>query len=309
MTAKDNTAAHPLMKILVQADQTYRQIPPKMRMEIEQISQSLTAFGPRKLKRRGLGTEFFEARDFRPGIDEPRKINARLSARAGRSIVVEKEAEIRHHYYLWRDASPSMDFASSKSLYTKKEASEVMLLAFAKHLARNEEAVGVLDGKGIYHGGRASEALAHQMMDVTILTADVPLLKRNLPRHSSVIMFSDFLVERENVIKGLEQFKGRNIKGYLVMVLDPQEIDFKFRGHTEFKGLEGEGKIAFKKAESLKDDYQKKIREHIEFVKTVCEAAGFKFILQRTDRPLHKGLLEIYGLTERSAQNSPVPEL
>jgi uncharacterized protein (DUF58 family) len=285
------------VRLLSGVDDTYRRLPLNMRLQVEKISQGLTEFGPRKLQRRGAGTEFFESRDFRPDVDEPRKINARLSGRAGKPVVVEKEAEIRQHFYLWRDPSPSMEFNSAAANYTKREAAEIMLLAFAKHLARNEELIGILDRRGTYRGGKASDSLTNHLLDVNIVTGnEMPSPARRLPQNSTAVLFSDFLMDHDTLLKGLSELNGTGLKGYLVMTLDPQEIDFKYKGHVEFDGLEGEGKERFKKAESMKAAYQEKMREHIDGIEKICKAKGFKLILQRTDEPLHNALLSIYGL-------------
>jgi len=303
-TPKGATKLDTLYNLLAGVDQTYSKLPMNLRLEIEKISQGLAEFGPRKLRRRGVGTEFFESRDFRPDTDEPRKINARLSARAGRSIVVEKEAEIRQHFYLWRDATASMNWSADKGRYTKKQAAEIMLLAFAKHLSKNEELIGILDGKGTYRGGKASESLAEQMIDVTIVTGNMPQIGRKLPQNSTAVMFSDFLMDRDDIIKGLSQMTGLALRGFLVMVLDPQELDFTFKGHIEFEGMEGEGKEKFEKAEAMKDAYLEKMGTHIDWLESVCKAKGFTLILQRTDKPLHDGLMSIYGLAPNDPASS-----
>jgi uncharacterized protein (DUF58 family) len=295
--------------LLAGVDETYRKIPMNMRLEIEKISQGLSEFGPRKLHRRGAGTEFFESRDFRPDVDEARRINARLSARAGRPIVIEKEAEIRQHFYLWRDSTKSMDYTSGKARYNKKQSAEIMLLAFAKHLARNEELIGILDGRGVYRGGKASEQLAHQMMNVTIMGGDMPVVARKLPQHSTVVLFGDFLMNPDDLAKRLGNLNGLGLTGYMVMVLDPQEIDFKFKGHMEFDGMEGEGKKAFKKTETMQALYQEKMLAHIDSLQKLCVAKSFKFILQRTDEPLHGGLMAIYGLSPKVPARAPSPQI
>ncbi|MGZ9097670.1 MAG: DUF58 domain-containing protein [Micavibrio sp.] len=295
--------------LLAGVDETYRKIPMNMRLEIEKISQGLSEFGPRKLHRRGAGTEFFESRDFRPDVDEAKRINARLSARAGRPVVIEKEAEIRQHFYLWRDSTKSMDYTSGKARYNKKQSAEIMLLAFAKHLARNEELIGILDGRGVYRGGKASEQLAHQMMNVTIMGGDMPVVARKLPQHSTVVLFGDFLMNPDELAKRLGNLNGLGLTGYMVMVLDPQEIDFKFKGHMEFDGMEGEGKKAFKKTETMQAVYQEKMLAHIDALQKLCVAKGFKFILQRTDEPLHGGLMAIYGLSPKVPARAPSPQM
>jgi uncharacterized protein (DUF58 family) len=283
--------------LLAGVDKTYSKLPTNLQLEIEKVSLGLTEFGPRKLGKFGPGTEFYEARDFRPEVDEPRKIHARLSARAGRPIVVEKEAEIRQHFYLWRDASGSMNYNSRNGdLFSKKQSSEIMLLALAKHLSKNEELIGVLDGEGVYRGSNSTEWLAPQLVDVTVMTGEMPLATRKLPKNSTVVLFSDFMFDTNDFVKGLEQLSGDNLRGFVVMVLDPQELEFEFRGHTKFKGLEGEASETFKRAEALQAEYIRKIHEHINKVERICSAKGFDFILQRTDKPLHEAIMSMYGL-------------
>lgn len=309
--AKDSGKLTRLYNILAGVDKTYHALPLTMRLAIQKISQGLSEFGPRRLHRAGPGTEFYEAREYQEGVDEVRSISARLSARADKLIVVDREAEIRQHIYLWRDGTPSMDYSSKPgALFTKREAAEVMLLSFAKHLARNEEMVGILDREGTYRGGNASDILAQKLYDVQIIAStEMPVIARKLPRNSTAVLFSDFFMDRETLIKGLSHITGTGLKGYLVMVLDPQEIDFTFKGHTQFEGLEGEGSRKFTKAEAIQAAYQEKMREHIADVKSICEAKGFKFIIQRTDEPLSQGLLSIYGLKPKSPPGAPAPSL
>jgi uncharacterized protein (DUF58 family) len=295
--------------LLAGADKTYAKLPTNLRLEIEKVSLGLTEFGPRKLGKFGPGTEFYETRDFRPEMDEPRKIHARLSARAGKPMVVEKEAEIRQHFYLWRDASGSMNYNSRDDLFSKKQSSEIMLLALAKHLSKNEELIGVLDGEGVYRGSNSTEWLVPQLVDVTVITGDMPLASRKLPQNSTVVLFSDFMFDTETLIKGLEHLSGDNLRGFMVMVLDPQELEFEFRGHTKFKGLEGEASETFKRAESLRAEYIKKIHEHIDKVERICTAKGFDFVLQRTDKPLHEAIMSMYGLRPREKRSGTKLEL
>lgn len=306
---KKETKLDGLFNLLAKADETYGKLPPRLRLEVEKISRGLSEFGPRKLHRRGPGAEFFESRDFRPDTDEPRKINARLSARAGKPVVIEREAEIRQHFYLWRDSSPSMDFRSGRKFYTKKQAAEIMLLAFAKHLAKNEELIGILDRKGAHRGGKAPESLAGHLADVTIVTGNLPALARPLPRHSTVVLFSDFLVDPDELVKNLGTLNGVDLGGFLVMVLDPEELEFTYKGHVEFEGMENEGLQKFKKTEALKAAYQMEMKNHIDAIEKICAAKGFRFILQRSDRPLYNALMTIYGLSPNAPAQNPAPEI
>lgn len=282
--------------ILANADQTYGEIPISMQLEIEKVSQGLSEYGPRKLSRRGPGMEFFESREYRPDTDEEKRVDARLSERAGKLMVIEREAEIRQHIYLWRDATESMNYTSNENLPTKKAAAEIMLLALARHLSRNEDSVGLLDGRGLFRGGQAAELLARQLFGDYATTGDVPEMEARLPRNSTVILFSDFLTKRDVFEETLQMFSDQGLAGHLVMVLDPQEMDFQFKGDKLFKGMKGEGSIRFKKAQSMQGSYQEKLKNHVEWLKSVCDEHEFKLTIQCTDEPLHKALLAVYGV-------------
>lgn len=283
-------------KILQDVDATYRQLPDDIMLRIQKIAGALPESGLRKLRRSGSGFEFFQARDFINGVDDPMRRDVALSERAGKDVVREQQAEICHHFFLWRDASASMDYTSIPGGLTKRHAAEVMLLAFARHLARNEENISLLNHRGLFHGGRVAQAILPHMDTVNILTGGFPALRRKPPQHSTTIMFSDFLMPLDEINRGLSQFSGYNLHGVLIMVLDPQEIDFTFKGPVRFSGKEGEGKIHFQQAEEHRDAYQKKITAHIDAVKSLCAANRFRFIMQRTDAPLHNGLRAIYQL-------------
>lgn len=295
--------------VLSRADHTYSKLPQRLRLQVEELVRGLAQYGPRKLNRKGAGMEFIEARDFHPDKDEVKDINWRMSARAGKNIVVEKEAEVRQHFYLWRKGGGSANYSSNpKVLPTVKEATEVMLLAFAKHLARNDELIGVMDRKGTYTGGRVPGNVAHHLQDVNILTGDVPNLHRKLPRNSTVVLFSDFLEDDpSSLVDALDNLQGQGLRGFMVMTLDPEVLEFKkHKGHLEFQDMRNGGITKeFSKAESLQNEYVHRIGQYVNWVQKLARNAGYKFILQRTDQPLSNALLQIYGLKKMSRDHSP----
>lgn len=308
----NDTGIESINKVLSYADRTYSKLPNRMKLQIEEIVRGLAQFGPRNLPRKGIGMEFLEPRDYHPDKDEIKDINPRMSARAGKKIVLEKEAEVRQHFYLWRKGSGTMNFSSEpKQLSTKKEAAEVMLLALAKHLAQNEESIGVLDKKGTYAGGRVPGKVAHHLLDVNIITGDVPDLHRKLPKNSTVVLFSDFYGDPKELVESLDRLTGQSLRGYMIMTLDPQELEFnKYKDRTKFNGLSGEASKKFGKAEALRESYQHRMNQYINWVEKLATDKGFELIIQRTDQPLSNALLQIYGLRpnirENNIQRGPV---
>jgi len=302
----NDTGIESVNKVLSRADTTYSKLPDRLKLQVEELVRGLAQYGPRKIPRKGAGMEFLEPRDFHPDKDEIKDINFRMSARAGRNIVLDKESEIRQHFYLWRKGSGTMNFSSDpKQLSTKKEAAEVMLLAFAKHLARNEELIGVLDKQGTYTGGRAPGNVAYHLQDVNIITGDVPNLHRKLPKNSTVVLFSDFFDDASELVNALDRLTGQGLRGYMVMTLDPQELDFdKYKGRTKFKGLSGEATKKFGKAEAERENYKFRMGQYINWVEKLATHKGYKLIIQRTDQPLSNALLQIYGLRPNIRENN-----
>ncbi len=279
-----------IINLLAAADETYAQLPPRVELEVERLRHSLNDHGLRRLRKAGAGTEFFEVRPFRPESDERRKIHARKSAQAGKLMVVDKESEIRQHFYLWRDGSDSMNYKSAENLLSKKESAEVMMLALARYLARHEDAIGMMDSRGAYTGSYVAEALSGALEDVTIIAGNLPQMQHRLPRHSTIVLFSDFFADSTNLEESLASLSGQTHEGYAVMLLDPEEVDFTFKGNKEFHGMEGEGSINLH-AESVRDDFRAAMRRYSTLdLPDICARYGFRLIIQRTDRPLYEGL-------------------
>jgi uncharacterized protein (DUF58 family) len=306
---KVNSGNSDFYDLLAQADDTYAELPPELRLEIERLANCLMDAGLRRLRQKGRGFEIFGTHEYRKG-DPARDINPRLTARKRKPIVIEWQKKIPHHFYLWRSATPLMKYASS-DLHTKKQAAEIMLLALAKHLAKNEELIGILDQKGVYRHAQEFNSAAENLADVSVITGDMPSLSRKLPRNSTAVLFSDFWMDPDTLTSNLDNLTGTDLNGFMVMVLDPQELEFDFRGSIEFNAPGEKDTVNLKKAESLRDKYKSSMNRHINDIKQICENKGFTFIMQRTDKPLHHALLKIYGLPadtlECTVEKTPEP--
>ena len=98
-------------------------------------------------RRVGQGDAFWQYRPYRDG-DSASQIDWRQSARSRHLFVRETEWEAAASVWLWRDASPSMQYASLKNIDTKAVRAELITLALASLLADAGERVTVL-GSGM----------------------------------------------------------------------------------------------------------------------------------------------------------------
>lgn len=298
-----------LANMLAAADDTYSGIPPEVWLQIDEIAKNLPEYGPRKMRKTGPGAEFYDAREYRPGVDDLRMVNAKLSARHGRKVVVEYQAENRQPVFFWRKGEGTTTARYDKDRWTKKEYLEIAFLAAAKAIASKEDLIGVLDGGRLSRGSSGVGNMASKFFDVNIITGKLPTIGTKIPFGSTVILGSDFFAkpeERADLEDALFQLRSMGANGRLCMVVDPVELDFdEFKGHVRFNGTEGEVSYVSEKAEALKKEFNDKMNKYVEWVEELAQSNGYEFILQRTDRPPLDLVLKVFGINPEA----PAPRL
>lgn len=282
----------------VQADTLAEALPPLV-TEAERIANTV-AQGLHGRRRTGMGESFWQFRRFREG-DTAASVDWRHSARSRHLYVREAEAEAAESVWIWRDGSPSMDYASDDALITKKDRATVLALALTSLLIQGSESVAVLGGSFPPSGGRTSyRRIAHALVDEpdtdTKNTANESLPPpSHLPRYAQVVLISDFLSPPEDTIARLKGYAADGIKGHLIQVLDPAEEDLPFTGRTEFIGVEENLRLMIGRAESIRKAYHARLALHRDRLMEAAQRVNFTFATHRTDRAPHTALLALYG--------------
>jgi len=200
--------------------------------------------------------------------------------------------------WLWRDASPSMQYASLRNLDTKAVRAEVITLALASLLTDAAERVAVL-GTGMrpITGRIAVRRIAETLFDETreggrqppSLPPMVPL-----PAHGTVVLVSDWLDPLEKIEDIIRYYASVGVRGHLVQVLDPAEEDLPFDGHVKFEGLEAEGQHTIRRVETVRTAYGARLAAQREGLQRLARPANWTVHLHRTDRPAQTVLLSLY---------------
>ncbi len=242
-------------------------------------------------RRVGQGETFWQFRQYQPG-DSAQRIDWRESAKSQRYFVRETEWEAAQSVYLWRDGSPSMDYASTRGLPTKRERADLLTLALAALLLRGGERVTML-GTGIAPSyGRA--VLPRMALQLTRnASGDLPAIEQ-LPRRGQLVLIGDLLARLEDVEALVARFAAMGLKGYLLQVLDPAEETLPFDGRVRFEGLEREDPLLISRVETVRADYIDRLARHRAGLGAIARAAGWNFGTHRTDRPPHTALLALY---------------
>lgn len=255
---------------------------------------SAAAPGVHGRRRAGPGEAFWQFRDHRPE-DGARLVDWRRSARGDRLYVREREKEAAQSALFWIDPAAGFDWKSNGPWPTKQRRALTLSLAVAILLSRGGERVGALGVAGPRAGARAVDRLALDLATARIADPPPP------PARAAVIYASDFYGSPEIWRERLRSAAAVGATGALLMIADPAEEDFPYRGRTQFEEPGG-GRLrtVFGRAEAAQAEYAERLAAHRAAVRGVAQAAGFIPILHRTDRSAAPALsLLVAALEER----------
>jgi len=251
-------------------------------------------------RRVGQGDAFWQYRPFRDG-DSASRIDWRQSARSRTMFVRETEWEAAASVWLWRDASPSMHYASLRGIDTKAVRAELITLALASLLTDAAERIALL-GTGMrpLSGRVAVRRMAETMMEETravdaktrTLSSLPPMMP--LPAHGTVVLVSDWLDPLEQIEPVIRYYASAGVRGHIVQVLDPAEEDLPFDGHVKFEGLEAEGQHTVRRVETVRTAYGARLAAQRDGLQRLARPANWTVHLHRTDRPPQTILLALY---------------
>ena len=276
----------------VQAERLGARLPPLM-IQAERVAATV-AQGEHGRRRVGLGEAFWQFRRYRQE-DPSTAVDWRQSAKSQHLFVREREWSAAASIWLWRDASPSMQYKSHVATCTKVERATVLSLAFASLLIRGGERVGELGAAKPPATGKPglNRIALHMTTNMNSKQSLPPLLP--LPRFSQVILISDWLSPIDGVLSLLRHYGALGVRGHLIQVLDPAEEDLPFDGRTEFEDVESKERMLARRAETLRGAYLERLTALRTEVAQACRRQDWTFASHRTDRPAQGALLAAYA--------------
>lgn len=264
---------------------------------------STVAQGVHGRRRVGQGDSFWQFRHFVAG-DPLARIDWRQSAKSGASrtaqgaaagwFIRETEWEAAQTVCVWRDASASMRWRSRAAGVQKRDRANLLLLSLASLLLRGGERVMIMQPNSRPVASRSGlDRLAAALLAGGGGDAGLPP-QIQLPRHGSVVLFSDFLSPLDDLRAMVGRFAAVPVTGYLLQILDPAEAELPYQGRIRFRGVEKEGDALIPRAESVRDAYTARLKAQQEGISAMCASAGFGFGVHRTDHPPELALLTLY---------------
>ena len=262
---------------------------PPLLVAAERVAATV-AQGVHGRRRPGQGDSFWQFRPLLAG-EPASRIDWRQSARSGRAYVRQTEWEAAQTVALWHAADAGMDWRSHPSLPTKGERARLLLLALAALLLRGGEQVRLLGRPGAPFTGRAG---LHRLAE-TLGGANPAANAAGVPRYGSVVLFGDWLQPADETRRLLAGFAGVPVRGELVQVLDPAEVELPYAGRVRFAEIAAGGPSAvIGRVETVRDTYRSRLAAHQDELMELCRAAGFGWRLHRTDHPPQTALLALH---------------
>ena len=258
---------------------------------------STVAQGVHGRRRVGQGDSFWQFRRFVSG-DPLARVDWRQSAKSGRGapegwFIRETEWEAAQTVCLWRDASASMRWRSRQVPVEKRDRANLLLLSLASLLLRGGERVMMMqqDARSVTNRSGLDRLAAE--LDTEKDEGGLPPQVR-LPRHGTVVLFSDFLSPLDEIRALIGRFAAVPVTGYLMQILDPAETALPYHGRIRFRGLESDGDALIPRVESVRVAYAERLRAQQEGIASICATAGFSFGVHHTDHPPEMALLTLY---------------
>jgi uncharacterized protein (DUF58 family) len=271
---------------------------PPLLIAAERVAATV-AQGVHGRRRVGQGETFWQFRQYESG-DSAQRIDWRESAKSQRLYVRETEWEAAQSAFLWRDTSPSMDYASRPSLPTKRARADLLFVALTALLIRGGERASML-GTGMppVSGRVALNRIAAMIDRPTAPGPSLPAFE-TLPRYAQIVLIGDFLSPLEEIHAIVARFAATGLRGHMLQVLDPAEETLPFDGRVRFEGIEDDDEILISRVETVREEYAGRLAAHRAGLQAIAQPAGWSFATHRTDKTPHTALLALYTALTRS---------
>jgi len=248
----------------------------------------------------GFSVEFTEYRAYSPG-DDPRYLDWKLVGRTDRYFIKKFEDETNLRCHLLVDSSRSMTFGSRG--YTKADYGRTLAATLGYFLAQQGDATGLLtfdERVREYLPARHRPGhLRHLMLalekpaagSATDLAAPLRRIAELTQKRGLIVLISDLLAPVESLEAPLALLTAARHEVIVFQVLDPAELTFDFQAASRFLDLET-GRDLFLEPTTARADYQRRLGEHLDAVRGLCQRLGIAHHQLSTAQPLELALFD-----------------
>lgn len=268
--------------------------------------------GRHRSPHKGFSVEFKEHRPYVRG-DELRSIDWKAFAKSDRLYIREFEEETNLRCTLLVDRSGSMRYGGERAGLTKYDYAQQLAASLAYLILGQQDAVGMVTfddqpqdqvpakSRPSHLRALLSALVVDGSKRETDLGGVFHAIAPKLGRRGLVIILSDAMGDVASMARALAQFRSSRHEVLFFQILDPDELDFPFSGRIQFRDLENVDREQTVDAQTLRDAYMQRLKQHDSDLQDVCRRHRVDLIRITTDRPFADALHEYLALRRRIA--------
>jgi uncharacterized protein (DUF58 family) len=251
--------------------------------------------GGRKSLRYGRGITPVGYREYRKG-DDFKLVDWKAYGRTEKLYVREHEEERSLVVHIILDASGSMSYDR------KFEYASQIAAGFAYIATLENEKYVISRFTEDLDPGEPRRGRRYLFQTIDELDRTAPQGATNLKKVSEqfnklirstslVVVISDFLGEIDGVLSSIYKLSSHDL--IMIQVLAPDELELKLGGDVRFVDMETHQPLITRVSEKQRDDYRKKVEDHLIKIKATCNAVGSDFFSFTTDKPIFDAFSEL----------------
>lgn len=275
-----------------------------LQLYARQVVEGVTV-GMHRSPHKGFSVEFKEHRPYVRG-DEIRSIDWKLYGKTDRLYIRQFEEETNLRCTILLDQSGSMGYRGQRSGSVSKHDFAVRLAAcLAYMLIGQQDSVGLVKfdtetrtyvpprSKPSHLRSILTELAISTPSNETAVSSVLTQLVPKIKRRGLLVLISDCFDSADDLLRALSYFRHARNEVLIFQIWDPDELDFPFRGRTQFQSLELVGHHRMVDAALLRSAYMENLEK---FRKALADGCGRQKIdlLSCTTDQSHASLLARY---------------
>jgi uncharacterized protein (DUF58 family) len=255
----------------------------------------------------GFSQEFAEYRQYAEG-DDLRHVDWNVYARSDRIYIKRFKGETNSQLLILIDTSASMSYKSgivSKLDYARYISASLCYLA-----SQQRDATGLIVFDDEVKNYVAPSTRQGQLMRLfhaidlaeggtrTDFAKPFSHFQQYLHRRGIVVVLSDFYGDPATIASVIEPLRYHGNEVVLLHLLDPNELEPKFRDPVLLLDVEDDTAIEVS-PEYARNEYRDKIKHHMSELADKAAASGLEYVFMDTSKPLDQALRSYLSIRQR----------
>lgn len=242
-------------------------------LEARRLNRSLK-MGEHGRRTAGAGSDFWQFRKFENGLDSPRLISWKQSAKSDGLFVRETEWSAPQTLSIVVDRTVDNFIDHPKS---KAYLNALIALTLGYAYSDVSEKVRIDCGEFLHmERPRDHVKIANALLRPAESNWRLPATN-DIPQNSKALLLSSFFNDLGQLREFLAQVTERGITGCLVQVVTNDELTFPFSGRVKFENATGASVFQSNQARGLKTEYLKKLADNQHQLNLLALSCGWTF--------------------------------